>query len=275
MALFEFDLARVETILPWGEPRNQSLSWFALTGGRFRMVVGEHTLFRYTDEILSHWGVSERDADYQVAAIARDVLGSVAAAVAPLPPRIERLASDWPLLTQLSKPFDEIQPVDDLWYEAWRWLGERSPSTSYLSARPKFQFVRVGTELRIHWDNREQMIDGIPVWTARHGVHVISADAFLDESREFVGRLLSAMHERIAGMEAGTLKPQVEVSINSLRKQHQTWSAEFASYFGDYQPDVSWQEAEKAIMAIAKKRGYDVDCWDRQRQSIKTAVDCD
>lgn len=119
MELFEFELARIESVLPFGGPGNQSLSWFALTDGRFQMAVGEHTLFRYTDEILSHWGVSEQDTDYQVAAFAQDVLGSVAAAVAPLPPAIERLASDWPLLMQLSKPFDVIQAFDDLWYNAW------------------------------------------------------------------------------------------------------------------------------------------------------------
>ncbi len=194
MAIFEFELGRVEDILPWGEAGEQSLSWFALTDGRFHMVVGEQVLFRYTDEILSHWGKSERDADYQVAAFAEDVLGSVAAAVAPLSPRIERLASDWQRLMELKKPFDDVRAEDDLWYEAWRWLGERSPWTSYLKACPTFQFVRVGAELRIHWDNREQMIDGLPVWTARQGVYVMSAEAFLDESSDFARRLLSAMH---------------------------------------------------------------------------------
>ncbi len=255
MALFEFELASVEDIVPWGEPDNQSLSWFALTDGRFRMVVGEHTLYRYTDEILLHWEQSERDAEYQVAAFARDVLGSVAAAVAPLPPTIERLASDWQLLLELEKPFDEVGETDDLWSEAWRWLGERSPWTTYLVACPKFQFVRVGTELRIHWDNRKQVIDGIPVWTARHGVHVMSAEAFLDESRDFVQRLLFAMHERISKIEAGTMNPQVEVSISSLREQHESWRAEFASCFGEYQPDIPWQKTEKSLLAIAEKKG--------------------
>lgn len=255
MALFEFDLARVEDILPWGEPGEQSLSWFALTDGRFRMVVGEQVLFRYTDEILSHWGKSERDADYQVAAFARDVLGSVAAAVAPLTPRIARLASDWQLVTELKKPFDDVRAVDDLWYEAWRWLGERSPWTSYLVACPTFQFVRVGDEIRIHWDNRNLSIDGIPVWTAKQGVQVMSVEAFLEESSDFSRRLLSAMHDRIAGIESGTMKPQIEVSTSSLRQQHETWRAEFASYFGEYQPDIPWQETEKALLAIAEKKG--------------------
>jgi hypothetical protein len=255
MALFEFELASVEDILPWGEPGEQSLSWFALTDGRFRMVVGEQVLFRYTDEILSHWGKSERDDDYQVAAFAREVLGSVAAAIAPLPPRIERLASEWQLLMELRKPTDDVRAVDDLWYEAWRWLGERSPCTSYLAACPTFQFVRVGAELRIHWDNREQRIDGLPVWTAQQGVHVMPVEDFLDECNDLSRRLLSAMHERIAGLETGAMKPQIEVNASSLQEQHETWRAEFASYFGEYQPDVPWQETENALLAIAEKKG--------------------
>jgi hypothetical protein len=255
MALFEFDLANVEDILPWGKPGEQSLSWYALTFGQFRMIVGDQVLFRYTDEISSHWGCSERHADYQVAAFVRSILGCVAAAVAPLPPRIERLASNWQLLMELEKPIDDMRAVDDLWYDAWRWLGERSPSTSYLVACPRFQFVRVGDELRIHWDNREQEIDGLPVWTARQGVRIVSVEAFQEECREFVRRLLSNMHERIAGIEAGSMKPQVEVSTSSLKEQHETWRAEFATYFADYQPDVQWEEAENALQAIAEKKG--------------------
>lgn len=255
MALIEFELARVEDIPPWGKPGEQSLSWIALTDGRFHMVVGEQVLFRYTDEILSHWGESERDVGYPVAAFARDILGSVAAAVAPLPPRIERLASDWQLLTELMKPNESVRATDDLWHNASRWLGERSPWTSYLVACPSIQFVRVVDEIRIHWDNRNLSIDGIPVWTAQQGVQVMAIEAFLEETGDFSRRLFSAMHDRMAGIENGTMKPQIEVSTNSLRQQHETWRAEFASYFGDYQPDIPWQETEKSLLVIAKKKG--------------------
>lgn len=255
MSLFEFELARVEDIPPWGEPGEQSLSWFGLTDGWFRMVVGDQVLFRYTDEILSLWGKSERDADYQIAAFAQDILGCVAAAVAPLPKRIERLASNWQLLVELREPIDGDLWDDDEWYQAWRWLGERSPWTSYLLACPRFEFVRVGNELRIHWDTRDERIDGAPVWTARQGTFVMSVEAFLEECRDFARRLLSAMEERIAGIEAGTIKPQIEVSIGSLREQHETWRADFASYFGEYKPDIPWQETEKALLAIAEKKG--------------------
>jgi hypothetical protein len=257
MAMFQFELARVEDIIPWGEPGNQSLSWFALTYGRFQMVVGEQTLFRYTQELSSHFENVGYDAEYQIAAFVRDILGSVAAAVARLPPRIERLASSWELLAELRKPIeDDSELSEDLRYEAWRWLGERSPWCAYLVAEPRLHFVRVEDEIRIQWDNRDRVIDGLPVWTARYGGHVIPVEAFLQECRACAQRLLSSMEVRIGGIEAGTTAPRIGVSTSSLREQHAVWRAEFESYFRlAYQPEVSWQRAESALQVIAAKKG--------------------
>jgi len=264
VALFEFELEPVEDIEPWGEPGNQSLSWFALTLGNFRVHVGDQVLFRYTDEILSHWQSPARDADYQIAAFARDILESVAAGVARLPKSIERLASDWQLLEQLRTPSDsdadpenedDIPRGEDRYYKAWRWIGERSPWTSYLVANPEFLFIRIGDDLHIHWDNRERSIDGIPVWVARYGVHVLPVASFLEECRGFADRLLAAMEERLAGIEAGSLRPRIAVDVHSLRQQHATWRDQFASYFEDRKPDIPWEVTEHALRTLARNRG--------------------
>ena len=120
-----------------------------------------------------------RSADYQIAAFAREMLGSVAAGAARLPERVERLAGHWDRLSELQRESGSIDDSDDageLAYAAWGWLGERSPRTSYLVANPNFQFVRVGDELRIHWDNRDRLVDGRPVWTAHVGVYAMSVE---------------------------------------------------------------------------------------------------
>jgi len=252
--LFEFELAPVEKITPWGTPDDPSLSWFALTDGWFRMPVGQQVLFQYTDEILMHWGVNERDANYQLAALARDILGSVAAGVASLPEKIEHLVSSWDILTML-RLNDSTEINDDLSYAAWRWLEERSPWTSYLVACPNFQFIRIGDQLYIHWDNRDELIDGISVWTAQQGVHVLPVSEFIEQCRGFMDHLLNAMNERIAAIETGGIVPQAPVSSASLWEQHATWQAEFASYFQGYEPDIAWKEAEQAIHLIAEKKG--------------------
>ena len=132
MAQFDFDLKNVESVIPWGETGNQNLSWFALTDGAFRMNVGDQVLFRYSDAILAHWGRGEREVDYQIASIARDILGSVAPGAAQMPPFFEALASNWDLLSRIDEwsTVDDSSPSEDedVLYNAWRWRGERFTS---------------------------------------------------------------------------------------------------------------------------------------------------
>jgi hypothetical protein len=259
MPLFEFELAPVEEIPPWGEPGSLKLTWFALTDGIFRINAGEQTLFRYTPEILAHWGRRQPDADYQIAAFARDVLESAAPALAPLSPFVESLASDWNLLMRLQERSREQAKLSKENAErhstAWGWLGERSPCMTYFLAYPKLAFLRFGNEVRLCWDNTPCRIDGITVWTARTGVLPMSADTFVAECRSFTGRLLDAMEARITDLEAGRGQPQTAVDIASLRQQHQSWSASLAGYFGEQDPDVPWDETEAALRAIAGKTG--------------------
>lgn len=257
MALFEFELARVEDMIPWETADGPSWSWFAWTDGRFRMPVGDQVLFEYTDEIMAHWGNLVRHADYQIAAFAREMLGSVTAGAACLPERVERLAADWNRLTELRRGaiLEEAgEDADEIAYTAWRWLGERSPWASYLVANPSFHFVRVGDEVRIHWDNRHLLIDGRSVWTAQVGVHVMLVEAFVNECRDFSSRLLREMDGRIGAVEKGAVRAQAVLNPESLRAQHEEWRAEFDSYFGEYHPDIAWPEAELALQIIAEKR---------------------
>lgn len=252
MPLFEFELARVEEIQPWGEPGAETLSWFALTDGSFRINAGEHTLFRHTDEVLEHWGLGRRDTDYQVAAYARDILGVVSASISPIPEFFERLCADWKVLSQLQTDWQE---ADDECYSAWRWLGERSPWTSYLVAPPNISFVRVQDEVVIHWDNRKCLADGIPVWTEQVGDSTMWAETFLEECHSFADRLLETMEARVAAIEVGISHPRAAVDIAAARKQHRAWRLEFESYFRPYQPEIRWELAEQAIRAIARKTG--------------------
>ncbi len=264
MALFEFELAAVEKIAPWEGADGPSLSWFALTDGLFHMPVGGQVLFRYTQEILRHWGVipeghwgQEKQAhpDYQIAAFARDVLGSVAAGMAPLPPLLEKLAADWRLLRALMDHEPDDAEREELDHAAWRWVGERSPWMSYLTAAPKFCFVRVGECVHICWDNRSRSVDEIPVWAAQEGVHSLPAEAFLSECRSFAERLLDEMAIRIDAIEAGTARAQIKLDVSSLRRQQEEWTSEFESYFRSYEPDIPWVEAEAAVRAIAESAG--------------------
>jgi hypothetical protein len=256
MTVFEFELSPVESIEPWGEPGRQELHWFGLSLGTFRIDVGKDVLLRYTEEILSHWGTHVPYADYQIAAFARDVLGSVAAGAARLPTFFEQIAADPSLLQELRFSTTRADLDRDIAYTASRWIGERSPWFSYLVGCPEFAFIRIKDEIHIDWDNRRAVVDGIPVWTATQGTHVLPVDSFRSECRSFAERLLESMDARISSIESGSSRPRVPVDTVSLRDQQRTWRDELASYFRDYEPDVAWDRAEAAVRALAETAGW-------------------
>lgn len=261
MALFELDLARVQDIIPLAGADGPSLSWFALTDGSLRMRVGEQALFEHTDEILAHWQNAVRPAEYQVAALVREMLSCVPAGTARLPRRIERLASSWDRLMALQQQFpasEEAMGEGALSYDAWNWLGERAPWASYRVDNPGLHFVRIGDELRIHWDNRERWLDGIPVFTADCGVYALPVAEFSAECRALAQGLLSTMAERISALASGTNRARVPVDVAALQRQHETWRAELEACFHDYEPGVPWDEAERALTLVAARAGFSI-----------------
>lgn len=258
MPLFEFQLRDPINITPWDTDEGPQLSWFALTDGWFRMPVGEQALFEYSESLQRHLKLEDCRPDYQIASFARDMLECAAPAVAPLPPRIERLAVDWERLKELEAASFDLNEADDpenLAYDAWRWLGERSPWTSYLNANPRLSFVRIGQEVRIHWDNRDQEIESVAAWTAQKGTHALPVDAFMKECQDFSNRLLTQMARRIDLLDTGELQAQIPLDFASLRRQHRDWETEFATHFKKREPDISWEKTEKALCALAQKTG--------------------
>jgi hypothetical protein len=259
MSPFRFELAAIESIAPWGEPSNPSLSWFALTLGDFWIDLGCDELFRYTPGVLATSGLTKRYADYQIASFARDVRSCVAPALAPLPVELERFAADVYELADLrssTRRSADSMGADDasgLYYSAWRWLGERSPCMAYLVEYPRFHFVRIGDEIEIGYDNRNCLIDGVPVWTAQIGAHRIAVEAFAAAVTETSAALVDAMAERIEDLDHGRAAPQAPIDLASLWEQHATWKRELSENFEPRLPDVSWDETLAALAALGAK----------------------
>ncbi len=251
--LFQFEFAPVENIKPWGDNDGGrlSLSLYALTDGHFRISVGSEALLRYTPEIISHWGLHNEDAEYQVACFARDVLASVPAVISPIPTFFESIVRNETLFRQLRavKTSDDCKEVH---YNAFRWLGERSLWLNYLTGCPDIWFVRVGNEVWIQWDNIDRKLESIDVWTARCGTYRISAQAFLAECQSFSERVLAGMESRIVSVEQGFVRAQIPLDTVALRNQLSEFKNEFEKYLtAEYQPDVDWQKSEKALENIA------------------------
>lgn len=258
MPLFEFNLHPVNEVTPSGGGNDRSLSWFALTDGFFSMPVGDQILFQYSHEMVSHWNLKNGYADYQIAAFAWDLLECLPAAATPLPSFVENLVSNQELLTQLRADDNNTEDEEqdsDVWYDAWRWLQERSPSISFLKAAPQLHFHRVGDTFRIIWDTRDRIVDGIPVWSAKSGQCSMSYSDFYQECLNFKDRLLKEMDQRIQEITSGAALPQITVDTKSLQQQQGRWEIEFESYFGNHEPDVSWHDTELALRAIARTKG--------------------
>jgi hypothetical protein len=255
MNLFEFELAPVDQIEPWGKAPNLSLSWFALTDGVFKLNAGKHELFRYSNDIIQHWNLQSPYPDYQIAAFAGDFLNSVAQAITPLPDFLQPLAWNWDLLRELlikSKDHDEH-------YDAFHWLAERSPWPSYLHATPEISFIRKDRDIMIAWDNRHCMLDNMPVWQEEFGTHFISVDNYIDECQSFADRLLEQMLHRIDSIASGNVKPQISVDCADLLRQHETWKKEFADYFVySNTPDTDWDNTKGALIQIISDLKFDI-----------------
>ncbi|MEO7733154.1 MAG: DUF5984 family protein [Kofleriaceae bacterium] len=259
MARFRFELAAIESITPWGMPSDPSLSWFALTLGDFWIVLGRDELFRYAPAVMGTWGPPDPYPDYQIASFVRDLRSCVAPGLVRLPVELERIAADVHELAALKsrtrRAADVVDPdgATDLYYTAWRWLGERSPCMSYLVQYPCFHFVRIGDDIQIGYDNRDCLIDGVPVWTAQVGAVRLAVDAFVAAVTEVSTALLAAMAERLDDLERGRAMPQAPVDIASLREQHATWERELSEDFAPKPPDISWDDTLAALAGLGAK----------------------
>jgi hypothetical protein len=182
----------------------------------------------------------------------------VAPALVPLPPELARHAADVHGFAELQGRTARVRDqaatgeMAELYYTAWRWLGERSPCTSYLTQCPRFWFVRLGDDIQIGYDNRSCVADGVPVWTAQLGSHTVSIDEFSAATRGLATGLLAAMSARIDAIRDGRVAPQAPVSADALREQHAAWSAEFDDYFQPRTPDVAWDATLAAFAALGE-----------------------
>lgn len=252
MTLFEFELHKVENIEPWGKPDEPRLSLYALSLGTFRIRAGGHVLYRYSPEIRAHWQSEAIDADYQLFGFAREVLSIFAAATARVPPRIERLAAQWTSLRSRRDAYRQAPKKSA--YDAWRWFGERTLGTYFLLQDPQVTFIRLGNEIQIGWDNSQEKIESISVWSEPVGVHLMPVEHYEAECRDFSARLLSQMSERIAEIEDGRARPECAVDFASLRAQLLEWTVELDGYFSRaYVPDIPWDRQEEAMRGVTTR----------------------
>ena len=181
MSLFEFELAAVEAIAPWGTPPNLALHWFGLSYGSYHLDLGGTRLLEYAP--TDNW---PDFVEYQVARIHEDLVAMLPDTVEPIPSAVTLRFRDGSLgstLRHVRKAWESLDDDDLSLDVALDALGSRILDTMYLSPGAGIWIWSYGSKTVIEWDNRDCLVDGKQAWTATQGRHEMARDEFVDEVR--------------------------------------------------------------------------------------------
>jgi hypothetical protein len=268
----EFHLRALQEIRPWhdADGSHPHLSWFGLTDGWYWIQVGETELFRYTQAALTRWAQHYPGApsehypkglpyvDYQVARLWMDLLDLLPDVLAPLPPHLARILSAEGIWStwqeQAEKTAREALPaegVSDLLYEATRWWYMRMLDSAYLVQGPLIVCWSDGEQAHIQWDNRECLLDGIPVWEASVGHHVLSLDVFRAAIADFDARFMRRMADRVAIAQGEWSRPEIELHPEVAKQQvaNAQWGQKALANRQQREPD-DWEKVFQSIAAL-------------------------
>ena len=228
MPLFNFELAKLEDIAPWGTPPDEHLSWFGLTDGVYYLDVKGSQLFRYSEEIIKQMREKHpnlRDTpfvDYQVVRLWEDILDLVADILVPIPDTLFRLV-DTPdsqrnfensMRTRIDD--DSSDKAIELYCTATDWIGRRKLTSLHLREGPNIWFFRDQDEITIRWDNEEKCIDGIQPWAETKGEARYSVTSFMAQVTSFHQRLIDAMETRVKMLTDDNPIPSIRVDMTAL-----------------------------------------------------------
>ena len=232
MALFNFKLAKIEDIHPWGEPDDYSLHWFGLTYGTYYINADSHHLLRYSDDFLNQTNQSGptniadldlRYVDYQIGRFHADLTEILPTVISPLPKVITDLTTPIEYYCQI-RSLSEFADSDsspitakDIPNDASDWLINLFLDTGYLRAGPIISMYRTNDEIHIDWNNENLLLDGFQPWHEITGYSVYTVDEFIVEITDFHQRLMSEMQTRVKTISQNGID-KISVDIDQLHK---------------------------------------------------------
>lgn len=259
--LFNFTLAPIESIVPWGEPGSRRLHWFGLTYGEYWIQAGDAVLFEYSDHARKA-GVN-RYCDYQVVRLHEDLLGMLPYILEPVPePLVPYISGEsakawrsayhaWCDVDDDDADADYLGAIGDA---AVAWSERRRLDSAYLSPSANIAIWSDREHVHIEWDNRGRQFDGKPAWSALLGAYRMPRDRFIEETKSFHARLMDQMAARIDQVVAGGLPSGIHVDLPELAKEQgqRTGSLDCALKAISR---TDWQRAEGAIREILAAQG--------------------
>ena len=255
--LFNFELAPLASVTPWGEPGNHNLHWFGLTDGRYWINAGNDTLLEYSERVRD--GGLNRYCEYQVARILEDITEILPNILDPIPQDIVPYIS--------GKSGRAWMDTQDKWIErnlsvnagdeAWDVLHRarlltdgRFLDSEYLSPSASILMWSDVTDVHIEWENGDKLINGELAWSAVRGQFRLPRAIFVEEVRAFHSRLFEQMASRIEQVAAGALNPDIHIDLPGLIAANEQRRDEAAQAL-ERRPQAFWDEIRSAIMTIS------------------------
>jgi len=259
--LFNFILDPIDEIAPWGKQPDLHLSWYALTLGQCFLKVGSEELLRYSGEVMqkelqeSPKSLVQPYVHYQVARYRENVFDIVPRILEPVPPEIADYARSTRGQAWLSKCTNWLSrqsrddTVSDCYDAAAFWIRERSLDTYGLQVHANVWFWRFGDTIHIEWDNREQLYEGVPIWSAVEGTHLIHVEEFMAELGSLHARLIAAMQLRIEEACRSWSRPEIHIDHDQLRENQSFWDDRMERFILRWEP-TDWPAVIAAVQRI-------------------------
>lgn len=238
--LFEFELFHPSKIRPWLgiDGNDPHLDYGHLSQASLCFNVGGQKLFEYSPAILAHWNkLAALDglafektppfADQMMWRVHLDLTDGLNRFLEPIPddlhwwmmPQHNAHGDRWGTLC--SQAWDKTAVIDcsllaDKICDAF---AGRLLNWDCLVQEPRIRIWSNETEVFVNWDNRDRLVDGIPVWTASLGIQAYKRDDFLAEVQDFRDRYFNAMTRQLALVRAGALKPNIRTDVDFDEKR--------------------------------------------------------
>jgi len=224
--LFDFALDQLDDVQPWGRAPEQTLSWFALTQGRYRLRVGDAFLLNYSDATVAKHYADWPDAypgplvDYYVVRLWEDVLALLPDLLAEVPPAMHDvlLLADAERAAWIARATRDL--TDDEAADATAWIGARILDSGYLQHGPWLRFWSHAGQTFIAWDCLNLRREGIAVWSAGTGNFAVPTVDFLAELRMFHAQLMTDMLMRVHAIRDGWHRSGVAIDVDGLQREH-------------------------------------------------------
>jgi hypothetical protein len=251
--LFNFTLLPLQEIQPGNRGDERFLSWFRLTEGQYWIQAGQHALLEYS----TYARPFPKYCDYPVVRLYEDVMAILPYVLEPIPaaiaPHIQSASGNkWCAarvsLLENTPDAMNVEQYCKLSSDCLNWWYNRRLDTGYLAPPARIRMWSDETTVHIEWDNREELLNGVPAWTAILGAYHLPRADFIREVRSFHDRLMEQMGERVAQVLTGA-RPDATID---LRQQHQQRNAPIDRLFAGPATKTDWEQVTAAIGKVER-----------------------